>query len=349
MKKYTNPLFFRPNRVWRCYLGGKLLDKMMFEEHETDGLFPENWLGSSTKANNKDRGGSENEGISTLTSGDLLSDLLLKDGDIILGEKNRGINVLCKFLDSAIRLPFQCHPDREFAKKYCRSDYGKTESWFILDTREIGGQKPYVMLGFKPGINRKAFKKAVLEQDIPSVMSMMHKIEVKPGDNFFIPGRIPHAIGPGILMLEVQEPTDLVVQPEKKIGDVTLSDYNMWQNLTPDQGLECFEYRGREKEEVLRELMIRPVSKNGPVEVLVDSNRTDCFRVSAIKLRPGEEFNYAVPSKWQLAVVTHGGGSVTAESRFDIRHGDCFLIPNPVRSLKFSSSSSEGLTVYMIQ
>lgn len=176
MKNYYDPLFFQPNRVWRCYLGGKLLDRMMGEKEEVDALFPENWLGSVTLAKNSEHQCSEYEGVSRLRSGELLSDLLHEDGKIILGEDKTELGVLCKFLDSAIRLPFQCHPDRDFARKYCQSEYGKTESWFILDTREVNGEKPYIMIGFKPGIDRDAFKRAVLTQDIPQVMSMMHKI-----------------------------------------------------------------------------------------------------------------------------------------------------------------------------
>ena len=347
MKNYHDPLFFQPNRVWRCYLGGRLLSRMMGEKEEADSLFPENWLGSVTPARNGVHQTSEQEGISRLRSGELLSDLLRKDGKTILGKDRSELGVLCKFLDSAVRLPFQCHPDRDFARKYCQSEYGKTESWFILDTRQVNGEDPYIMLGFKPGIDRGAFRQAVLEQDIPQVLSMMHKIKVKPGDNFFIPGRLPHAIGSGVLMLEVQEPTDLVVQPERKIGDITLSDFDMWQNLTVEQGLDCFEYRGRTLEEVMREFAVRPGKKNGPVETLVDSGYTDCFQVAVMKLLPGETYDCRFSSDWQLAVVTGGGGNVTAAEKQTVRPGDCFLIPNPVRNLTFSAGE-KGLVVYLI-
>lgn len=350
MKNYREMLFFQPNRVWRCYRGGKLLDRLLGEKEEKDSLFPENWLGSVTRASNGDRQTSPDEGISRLRSGELLTDLLKRDGKTILGCESKDPGVLCKFLDAAVRLPFQCHPDREFARKYCGSDYGKTESWFILDTREIDGEKPYIMLGFKPGIDRKRFRDAVLAQDIPAVLSMMHRLEVHPGDKFFIPGRLPHAIGSGVLMLEVQEPTDLVIQPEEKIGDITLSYYDMWRDLTVEQGLDCFEYRGRTEEEVRKEFAISPTAKNGPVETLIDASRTDCFRVSEMKLRPGESFAYRVPSLWQLAVVAGGAGEVRTEEGLcsGIGHGDSFLIPNPVREPVFSAGK-DGLDVYFIQ
>ncbi len=348
MKNYRDPLFFQSNRVWRCYLGGKLLDRMMGESIETDGQLPENWLGSVTRANNGEHQTSEHEGISRLRSGELLSELILEDGERILGEDKKELGVLCKFLDSAIRLPLQCHPDREFARRFCNSEYGKTESWFILDTREVNGEKPYILMGFKPGIDREKFRRAILAQDIPALVAMFHKIEVKPGDCFFIPGRLPHAIGTGILMLEVQEPTDLVVQPERKIGDITLNDFDMWQNLTIEQGLDCFEYRGRTLDEVQKEFAIHPVRQEGPVNTLVDAGRTDCFKVAVMRLGANEAFHYRVPSKWQLAIVTGGEGEVEAATKQSVRHGDCFLIPNPVRELDFTAGA-DGLTVYLIQ
>lgn len=341
-------MFFQPNRVWRCYKGGKLLDKLMGNGSGEDTLYPENWLGSVTRADNGEHSTCPDEGISRLRSGELFSDILAENSRELLGTDGREPGVLCKFLDSAIRLPFQCHPDREFARKYCNSEYGKTESWFILDTRKIDGEEPYILLGFKPGIDRKAFRRAVLEQDIPAVLDMMHKIPVKPGDNFFIPGRIPHAIGTGVLMLEVQEPTDLVIQPERKIGDITLSDKDMWQMLTVEQGLDCFEYKGRTLEEIKSELVIPCPDAVNQTVPLVDSDRTDCFRVSLLRLEAGRDFSCSGNGKWQLAAVTAGRGKVCAGTAEDIAKGDCFFVPATVKEMTFTAGN-DGLNVFLIQ
>ena len=330
-------MFFQPDRVWRCYKGGKLLDKLMTGHIGEDSLFPENWLGSVTRADNGIHSTSPDEGISRLTTGELLTDLLAADSEAILGTDSTAPGVLCKFLDSAIRLPFQCHPDKEFARKYCNSEYGKTESWFILDTREIDGEAPYIMLGFKPGIDRNRFRQAVLEQDIPAILEMMHKIPVKPGDSFFIPGRIPHAIGSGVLMLEVQEPTDLVIQPERKIGDIILSDKDMWQDLTVEQGLDCFDCTGRTLEEIMAELAIPCPTAVNCVIPLVDEKRTECFHVSRLKLEPGQDFEYHLPSKWQLVIITAGSGYVYADKQYSLKSGDCFLVPCSIREMTFKT------------
>jgi len=50
-----NPVFFEPNRVWRCYRGGKVLDEFLGAPAGTDANFPEEWLCSATRAENGER------------------------------------------------------------------------------------------------------------------------------------------------------------------------------------------------------------------------------------------------------------------------------------------------------
>ncbi len=351
MNTYCDPLFFAPNRVWRCYLGGALLDELMTGARGEDCFFPENWLGSATAAENAEHATSPDEGLSRLRDGGaLLRELLREDGETILGSSRDGLGVLCKFLDSAIRLPIQCHPDREFARKYCRSEYGKTESWLILRTREIGGEKPYILLGFKPGIDRDAFRRAVEAQDIPAIVGMLHKVEVQPGEVYFIPGRLPHAIGPGVLMTEVQEPTDLVVQPEKRIGELELTALDMWGRLTPEQGLDCFEYRGVAREALLARLRIAPELEweRGGARFyrVIDARHTDCFRVGKLVVPKGATLVYELDSPWQLGIVIGGKGTLKAASEQSLACGDSFLVPNPVRKMEITAE--EDLTLIWV-
>jgi len=338
--------FFKPNRVWRCYLGGALLDQLTGNLGNGDALFPENWLGSVTPANNGVHQTGPDEGLSQLLDGRKFCDVLKEDAAELLNSDSPELGILCKFLDSAIRLPLQCHPDREFARKYCHSQYGKTESWFILGTREINGEKPYILLGFKPGIDRKAFREAVLTQDIERLVAMFHKIEVAPGDAFFIPGRLPHAIGSGVLMLEVQEPSDLVVQPERRIGEIELSDFDMWQNLTVDEGLDCFDYTPYPEAELRQKFQLQPRCGADGVETLVDATLTDCFGVGRLRLAPGESRVYAKPGCWQLVIATAGAGVVrTSHNVYRVRAGDSFFAPYGVNELTVTANA-DGLELY---
>ena len=347
MKKNFDLMFFKPNRVWRCYKGGKLLNRLMGEESGEDSLFPENWLGSITLASNGEHQQSEIEGLSVLTDGELFFEILQKNSMELLGESHGNLGVLCKFLDSAVRLPVQCHPDKEFAAKYCNSSYGKTESWFILDTREVNGEKPYILFGFREGVIKEQFSKAVAEQNIATMTSMMHKIEVKKGDAFFIPGKLPHAIGSGVLMLEVQEPTDLVIQPEEKIGDITLSFHDMWGDLTPELGLDCFDYHGYSQAGLLDKLAIKGKKIDTAMYSLIDDSLTDCFKVNKLEIAP--ENNYIFfNTKWHLAVVTSGHGTVKSNGKiYQLKHGDCFFIPCTHKELEFISTN-DSIEIYLI-
>ncbi len=345
-----NPVFFESNRVWRCYTGGKLLDEFLGNKTAADGNFPEEWLGSVTCADNDDSQQSPDEGLSRIRGTNVdFADLLRKFPLKALGGVD-DLGVLCKFLDSAIRLPVQCHPDREFARKYCNSEYGKTESWLILGTRKINGEAPYILLGFKPGVTETRFRKVVKEQNIPAMVECFHKFPVKSGEVYFIPGRIPHAIGPGILLLEVQEPTDLVIQPEKQIGEVTLSEKQMWGELDHDTAFSCFDYEGMSAEKLLDKLRIQAQIKkqypNAVLESIIGPEHTDCFQVNKITVTGEFEFDCQLP--WHLGIVTAGSGTVTAKAEFPIKRGDSFFISNRIKKLEYCSDSMKPLQIYLI-
>ena len=68
---------------------------------------------------------------------------------------------MVKYLDSAIRLPAQAHPDKDFSRAHFHSEYGKTESWIVLGTRE----NAKIFFGFKDGVDEKAFRLAIADSE----------------------------------------------------------------------------------------------------------------------------------------------------------------------------------------
>ena len=133
-KLFERPIFFERNRVFRIYKGG-LLFHDFFGDEAKDGNYPEEWVASSVRAMNLDST-NEKEGISKIKGTELyLDEALEKYPREILGDCPKW-DVLVKLLDSGIRLPMQCHPDREFAKRYFHSEYGKAEMWIVVATRE---------------------------------------------------------------------------------------------------------------------------------------------------------------------------------------------------------------------
>ena len=214
------PIKMLPNRVWRIYLGGLLLDELRGDEG-SDGYFPEDWLASVVEANNPPRADApEREGLSRVETENgvrYLKDLIDADPQAYLGKAHIAshgahFGVLTKFLDSAERLPIQVHPDKTAAKTLFRSDYGKTEAWYILGGREINGEAPYILLGFREDVTKQQLRELFDRQDIAGMAALMHKVPVQAGDVFLIEGGTPHAIGPGCFLLEIQEPTDYTIR-----------------------------------------------------------------------------------------------------------------------------------------
>lgn len=333
------PLFFEPNRVWRCYTGGRLLDQYVGNPNPRDDYFPEDWLASTTRALNGEHSQGPDEGLSRVKTsggeaapGPLLADLIAADPAGFLGRPEGGeLGVLCKFLDSAIRLPIQCHPDRAFARRHYRSEHGKAESWIILDSRRIEGEEPYLLMGFKPGVSEAEFAEAVRVQDAARLAEMLHRVPARPGDAWFIPGRFPHAIGPGVFLLEVQEPTDWVVHAERHCAGTRLSDEAMWGPLDPPTALACFDYRGEDVATIASRLRVTPVARaalpNATLETRIGPKTTDCFHVERLTLRGGYELR-ADPPACRIAVVTAGEGELEANGRrYPLRRGAVALLP----------------------
>ena len=131
------------------------------------------------------------------------------------------------------------------------------EAWYILETRTIGGEDPYTLLGFKEGIGRGDFGRAVLSEDREALVGMLHRIAVKPGDLFMVEPGVPHAIGPGVFMLEIQEPSDLTVYVEPtEPGTINSSANNL--GLGWSRALELFSYHGQSWEVNIAKCRLTP-------------------------------------------------------------------------------------------
>ena len=354
------PFFFSPNRVWRCYTGGLLLDRFVGNRPEKDGYFPEEWLASTVKALNGDRSQGPDEGLARVerddcTPGDLFTDVLKDRGREILGQAHTrrygaDLAFLCKLLDSSVRLPIQCHPDREVAKHLFQSDYGKTESWCILETRSVSGVEPYVLLGFKPGIDPDIFAQAVMKQDIIVLESLLHKVPVRAGDNLFVPARMPHAIGPGVLMLEVQEPTDWVIQPERFCAGTELSHTDMWGSLSPEKGLTVFHYQGYDFDSLVER--VRPPAKlvkaegGGTIREVFGPDQTTAFLLWNLDVR--DELPLELPRGFAIMLVVEGSGTIAwKEGEAEIAKGSFFLLPQGLEKAVLRAKAEMSLFAAM--
>ena len=168
---------------------------------------PEEWVGSVTT-----RFGAAPLGLSALPDGTLLRDAIAADPLGWLGEQHVAqfgteTGVLVKLIDAGQRLPVHVHPTREFARQHLSSPYGKTEAWVVLDA-EPGAT---VRLGWREPIEPDRLDRLVADQDVAALLANTHELPVWAGDTVLVPAGLPHAIGAGLLVLEVQEPTDFSI------------------------------------------------------------------------------------------------------------------------------------------
>jgi mannose-6-phosphate isomerase len=112
--------------------------------------------------------------------------------------------LLVKFIFPTDKLSIQVHPDDAYAAAHeqAAGGRGKTEMWHAL-AADTGAQ---VLVGLKPGVDKKKFSDALNENRIEELF-LSHR--VKSGDTFFLPAGTPHTIGPGMILCEVQEYSDL--------------------------------------------------------------------------------------------------------------------------------------------
>lgn len=275
-----------PNRVRRTYFGGGRIDAFTgFSPADDGALRPEDWMASTVSAFNGAEE-IEGEGLGRLSGGRLVKDVI------------GSMPILVKLLDSDERLVIQAHPTVPFAKARLNSAVGKTECWYFLP-----GTAPNacVYLGFKPGITREKWVEAFKEQK--GLLDMLHRIPVRAGDFVFVDGGVPHAIGAGCFMIELQEPSDLMVVAERFTpSGRRIPDAKMHGGLGWDGMFDVYEYVGCEFDELSRKY-VRRREDLASVHRVVGRNFTDKFEMFVMT-----EGELSVSGARGVAVVTQGEG-----------------------------------------
>ena len=135
--------------------------------------------------------------------GEKLGDLIEKYGEKLVGTCVKGeFPLLLKLLDARETLSVQVHPDDEYSGRV-EGKLGKTEAWVILHAKE-GAQLVY---GVNAGVSREELRAA--SEAGAEVEKVLRRVDVKPGDVYFIPAGMVHAIGEGIVLYEIQQSSDV--------------------------------------------------------------------------------------------------------------------------------------------
>ncbi|MBL8813047.1 MAG: class I mannose-6-phosphate isomerase [Planctomycetaceae bacterium] len=190
------PLVFRPvlKRIrWGGRKLGSLLGKAIGEESD----YAESW----EIADHAD-------GMSLVADGPLAGMTLaelIKTAPVSLLGKHAALTqfpLLIKFLDANDWLSLQVHPDDARAKRYNPTENGKTEAWVILHA-EPSSQ---ICAGLRPGVTPEQLRSAAVAGQTEDLLNIYN---VKAGDCIFVPAGTVHALGPGIVLAEVQQQSNL--------------------------------------------------------------------------------------------------------------------------------------------
>lgn len=141
---------------------------------------------------------------STDADGVSLTDLINRDRNGMVGaEVSDPFPLLLKLIDAREQLSVQVHPDDAYAGTHEGGKLGKTEAWVILSA-EPGAQLVY---GIREGTTPEALKQACGQGK--EIEKLLRYVPVHPGDVFFIPSGMVHAIGGGIMLYEIQQSSDI--------------------------------------------------------------------------------------------------------------------------------------------
>ncbi len=141
-------------------------------------------------------------------AGRKLAEVAAQHGADLLGArvvKNTGARfpLLIKLLDCAQWLSLQVHPnDEQAARLEGPGVFGKTEAWHVLDA----APEARLIAGVKPDTTAKALAQSIRDG---SVLDRVQYLPVQTGDTVFIPPGTLHALGPGLLIYEVQQTSDI--------------------------------------------------------------------------------------------------------------------------------------------
>jgi mannose-6-phosphate isomerase len=159
----------------------------------------------------------------------------------LLGEKvfeKYGIEfpLLIKFIDSNDDLSIQVHPNDELAMMRHQA-YGKTEMWYVLEA----DPEATLITGFNRKLTQEEYKQNL---ENGTLLDILNHEEVRKGDVYFLPAGRVHALRKGIVLVEIQQTSDLTYRiydwdrkdshgkPRELHNEFALDaiDYNFYEN-----------------------------------------------------------------------------------------------------------------------
>lgn len=229
-------------------------------------------------------------------------------GEKVYADYRNEFPILVKFIDANDWLSIQVHPDDELAAKR-DIGRGKTEMWYILDA----DKHAELISGFKGAVNRGGYLEAFDKHNLKEILNVE---KVGPGDVFFIPAGRVHALGPGILLAEIQQ-----------TSDTTYRIYD-WDRVDPDGNpralhtelaLDAIDFAKPEN--------IRTDYRKKPNEI-VNVAESPYFTTNILEINRKIDLDYSELDSFVIYVLTEG--TVTVESdgaEYPLVKGEVILLP----------------------
>jgi mannose-6-phosphate isomerase len=228
---------------------------------------------------------------------------------------NTEFPLLVKFIFPTDMLSLQVHPDDAYAAKHeqAAGGRGKTEMWHVVSA----DPNAELLFGLKPGSNRQEFLARLKDQTLESIFQ---PVPISAGDTIFVPPGTPHAIGPGMIVCEVQEYSDLTY----RVYDYGRVDaQGKPRDLHIDKALEVTNFASSFK------------GKTKRLPLSVEQESVDRSLLAACPFFATELWTstsaYTIPvssSHFDLIVLLSGRGVLRSKDfTFPIEQGECWFLP----------------------
>ena len=229
--------------------------------------------------------------------------------------------LLIKFLDAQDVLSVQVHPDEQTVE---RMDQGrpKTECWYIISA-EPGA---VIYKGLKKGVTKSQFAEAIERGDVADLLA---KVPVEAGQCHFLPAGTAHAIGPGLVIAEIQLPSDTTY----RVFDWNRVDgTGKPRELHIEQALESIHFNMSDDE-----LPVTTVGRLVHCEYFIIDKGHQAKNCEAL-LSPGE---------MKTLIFLSGCGTIlgTGGNNVEFRAGVCLLIPAAYEGAIHFTDDTEYLIV----
>ncbi len=321
------PLKFKPifkDKIW----GGDKIQSVMGLDFSPLANCGEAWMLSGVE-------GSPSIVTNGFLAGNELNELLevyMHDlvGDDVYKKFGNEFPVLIKLIDANDWLSIQVHPDDELAARR-KIGRGKTEMWYVLGA----DQNAQLISGFKQKLNKQTYLEHRQNNTLPESMNYE---KVSEGDVFFMPAGRVHALGPGVLLAEIQETSDTTY----RIYDWDRTDNEgKSRELHIEEALDAIDFEVHKK---YRTDYMREEDKS------VRLAGGEHFTTNLISLEKyAIEKDYSTFDSFVSLLCTEGKAFIKYnDEQYDINAGELILIPASIENIFISPlQKTKLLEVFM--